>query len=81
MEKENTTGTKMALQLAEYTPISLKRKVNQRCYFSTFFLYKKVVYLSLIKVGCYILKEGRKIPTTEHFRRSNFSNVISQLFS
>lgn len=79
MEKENTTGLKMPLQLTGYIPTSLKRKVNQR--FTAFFPYKKDECLSFIKVGCFILKESRNPPTTFHCRASNFSRVISHFFS
>lgn len=59
-KKENTTGIKMTLQLLEYIATSLKGKVNQSCYFATFFPYKKDEDLSFIKKGCFILKESKK---------------------
>lgn len=50
----------MTLQLLEYIATSLKGKVNQSCYFATFFPYKKDEDLSFIKKGCFILKESKK---------------------
>lgn len=81
LEKENSTGLKMTLQFMEYIVTSLKRKVNQSCYFATFFHYKKDEDLSFIKVGFFILKEsGKKILPCNISKQETFQVSSTSFF-
>lgn len=53
----------MALQLSEFIATSFKKKVNQTCYFTSFFSEKKDEDLPFIKAGYVVLKESRKNST------------------